>query len=134
MIILIGGVSCTGKTKMAQRLLETYKIPYLSVDHVKMGLYRGTGNKKYHPETEYKTLSENLWPILKGIIETNIENGQHIIIEGCYLLPHLVKQLDVYKNEILFVSIGFSEGYIRKFYDTGIKKHCGVIEKRDENV
>ena len=40
MIILIAGASYVGKTLLAQRLLEKYKIPYLSIDHLKMGLYR----------------------------------------------------------------------------------------------
>ena len=38
MIILIGGAGCVGKTKLAQRLLERYKFPYLSLDHLKMGI------------------------------------------------------------------------------------------------
>lgn len=37
MIILISGASHTGKTNLAQRLLEEYQYPYLSVDHLKMG-------------------------------------------------------------------------------------------------
>ena len=36
MIILIMGASHTGKTKLAQKLLEKYKYPYLSIDHLKM--------------------------------------------------------------------------------------------------
>ena len=40
MIILIGGASHTGKTNLAQKLLEKYQLPYLSIDHLKMGLIR----------------------------------------------------------------------------------------------
>ena len=40
MIVLITGASHTGKTALAQRLLEKYKIPYFSIDHLKMGLIR----------------------------------------------------------------------------------------------
>lgn len=40
MIILITGASHTGKTLLAQRLLEKYHYPYLSIDHLKMGLIR----------------------------------------------------------------------------------------------
>lgn len=40
MIILIAGASHTGKTLLAQRLLEKYGYPYLSIDHLKMGLIR----------------------------------------------------------------------------------------------
>lgn len=40
MIILISGNSCIGKTLLSQRLLEKYLIPYYSINHLKMGLYR----------------------------------------------------------------------------------------------
>ena len=40
MVILITGASHTGKTQLAQKLLEKYKYPYLSIDHLKMGLIR----------------------------------------------------------------------------------------------
>lgn len=40
MVILIAGASHTGKTLFAQKLLEKYKYPYLSIDHLKMGLIR----------------------------------------------------------------------------------------------
>lgn len=35
MIILIAGDTHTGKTNLAQKLLEHYKIPYVSIDHLK---------------------------------------------------------------------------------------------------
>ena len=40
MVVLIAGSSHTGKTLLAQKLLEKYKYPYLSIDHLKMGLIR----------------------------------------------------------------------------------------------
>jgi len=40
MIVIITGASHTGKTFLAQKLLEKYKYPYLSIDHLKMGLIR----------------------------------------------------------------------------------------------
>ena len=43
MIWLITGASHTGKTLLAQRLLETYRAPYLSIDHLKMGMIRHAG-------------------------------------------------------------------------------------------
>ena len=46
MIILITGASHTGKTLLAQKMLEKYKYPYLSIDHPKMGLVR---SGKYDP-------------------------------------------------------------------------------------
>ena len=37
---MITGASHTGKTQLAQKLLEKYKYPYLSIDYLKMGLIR----------------------------------------------------------------------------------------------
>ena len=48
MIILITGASHTGKTALAQKMLEKYKYPYLSIDHLKMGLIR-SGNTELTP-------------------------------------------------------------------------------------
>ncbi|MFB6474947.1 hypothetical protein ABER99_06270 [Paenibacillus glucanolyticus] len=73
---------------MAQRLLEKYHVPYLSIDHFKMGLYRADQNCGFTPLDSTEYIGEKLWPILKGIIMTNIENNQNLIIEGCYVLPH----------------------------------------------
>jgi len=82
MIILIAGASHTGKTLLAQRMLEKYKYPYLSVDHLKMGLIR-SGKTELTPEDD-EALTEYLWPIVREIIKTAIENRQNLIVEGCY--------------------------------------------------
>ena len=83
MVVLIAGRSHTGKTLLAQKLLEKYKYPYLSIDHLKMGLIR-SGNTELTVEDDDK-LTDYLWNIVKEIIKTNIENNQNIIIEGCYI-------------------------------------------------
>ncbi len=53
MIVLIGGASHTGKTSLAQKLLEKYKYPYLSIDLLKMGLIR-SGKTRLTPEDDKK--------------------------------------------------------------------------------
>ena len=83
MIILIAGSSHTGKTLLAQKLLEKYKYPYLSIDHLKMGLIRSKNTMLTVNDDE--KLTKYLWNIVKEIIKTNIENKQNIIIEGCYI-------------------------------------------------
>jgi putative acetyltransferase len=131
MIILIGGTSHTGKTFMAQRLLEKYKFPYLSIDHLKMGLYRADMDCGFTPEDSEDLIGERLWPILKGIIMTNIENGQNLIIEGAYLLPKMVKKLkDEYLEKIISFYLGFSEAYIERFFESEIIGNRCVIENR----
>ena len=55
MIILITGASHTGKTMLAQKMLEKYGYPYLSIDHLKMGLIR-SGNTNLTPEDSGRRL------------------------------------------------------------------------------
>ena len=83
MIILITGASHTGKTLLAQKMLEKYKYPYLSIDHLKMGLIR-SGNTVLTPEDD-ESLTGYLWPIVREIMKTVIENQQNLIVEGCYI-------------------------------------------------
>ena len=84
MIILITGASHTGKTALAQRLLERYKYPYLSLDHLKMGLIR-SANTDLTPMSPDEELTALLWPIAREIIKTALENRQDLILEGCYV-------------------------------------------------
>ena len=62
MILLIAGASHTGKTVLAQRLLEKYNYPYLSIDLLKMGLIR-SGQCALSPESDDAELTRYLWPI-----------------------------------------------------------------------
>jgi 2-phosphoglycerate kinase len=132
MIILLSGNSCTGKTLMSQKLLEKYKIPYLSMDHLKMGLYRGDINCGFTPLDNSEVIGDKLWPIIKGIIMTVIENIQNIIIEGCYLLPRFVIELEkAYPDQIISVFLGFSTKYIKENFTSSITKHRNDIENRN---
>ena len=75
MIILIAGASHTGKTLFAQKLLEKYKYPYLSIDHLKMGLIR-SGQTNLTVEDD-EQLTKYLWSIVVEMIKTVIENKQN---------------------------------------------------------
>jgi putative acetyltransferase len=130
MVILIAGASHTGKTLLAQKLLEIYKIPYLSIDHLKMGIFRSGWDCGFHPESDDKIITDKLWSIIKGIIMTNIENDQNIIIEGCYF-PESIDDLGKeYLSKIIILYIIFSEKYIRKNISDNIKGKRNVIENR----
>ena len=83
MVILITGASHTGKTLLAQRMLEKYKYPYLSIDHLKMGFIR-CGKTTLSPEDD-DFLTDELWPIVREMVKTAIENQQNLIVEGCYI-------------------------------------------------
>ena len=84
MILLIAGASHTGKTALAQKILEKYQYPYLSIDHLKMGLIRSK-NTVLTPVSSDKELTEYLWPIVREMIKTAIENKQNLVVEGCYI-------------------------------------------------
>ena len=128
MIILITGASHTGKTALAQRLLEKYRYPYLSIDHLKMGLIR-SGNTELTPMDDHK-LTEYLWPILREMIKTAIENRQNLIVEGCYIPFDWQKDFDPeYLENIKYYCLVMSEKYIRSHF-ADIKKYANVIENR----
>lgn len=128
MIILIAGASHTGKTALAQRLLEKYKYPYLSIDLLKMGLIR-SGNTTLTPYDD-KELQIYLWAIVKDIIKTAIENHQHLIVEGCYIPFDWKKDFDEkYLNEIKYYILIMTESYINNNFDK-IKKYANIIESR----
>ena len=128
MIILITGASHTGKTALAQKLLEKYKYPYLSIDHLKMGLIR-SGNTELTPMDDNE-LTEYLWPIVREIIKTAIENNQNLIVEGCYIPFDWQKDFDSeYLESIKYYCLIMSEEYIRNHF-ADIKKYANIIENR----
>lgn len=129
MVILIAGSSHTGKTLFAQRLLEKYKYPYLSIDHLKMGLIR-SGKCSLSAESDDSQLTSYLWPVVKEIIKTNIENSQNIIIEGCYIPFGWDNDFTAeYIQYIKYVCLIFSEEYINDNFSQ-ICKYRNVIEQR----
>ncbi|MBF4692014.1 zeta toxin family protein [Fusibacter sp. Q10-2] len=132
MVILISGASCTGKTLLSQKILENHHISYYSIDHIKMGLYRADINCGFTPLDADEHIGEKLWPILKGIIMTAIENKQDLVIEGAYIFPEYLKDLSQdYCDHILPVFICFSESYIQANYNSGIIKYRHIAESRD---
>ena len=129
MIILITGASHTGKTALSQRLLEKYKYPYLSIDHLKMGLIR-SGYTTLTPEDEDEALTEYLWPVVREMIKTAIENTQNLIVEGCYIPFTWAKDFEQeYLDEIRFYCLVMSDKYIENHFKD-IKKYASVIEER----
>ena len=128
MIILITGASHTGKTVLAQRLLEKMKIPYLSIDHLKMGLIR-SGQTALTPEDDEK-LTAYLWPIVREIIKTAIENRQDLIVEGCYVPFDWRRDFDErYLPSIRFLCLAMTDAYIDAHFDA-ILSHASDVEAR----
>ena len=133
MIVLIAGATHTGKTALAQRLLEKYKFPYLSIDHLKMGLIRSgqTSLSVFDDEN----LTPYLWAIVKEIIKTAIENGQNLIVEGCYIPFDWKKSFEKeYLSQIKYYCLVMSKKYIQNNFSL-LYDYENVLEKRlDSNV
>lgn len=131
MVILINGASCTGKTYLAQNLMEKYKIPYLSIDHIKMGLIRSK-NTNLTPYDD-KELQPYLWNITKEIIKTVIENNQNIIIEGAYIPFNYKNDFSAeYIDNIKYICLAMSEKYINNNYNLIINK-SNIVENRGKS-
>lgn len=132
MIVLISGASHTGKTMLAQRLLQKYQYPYLSIDHLKMGLIR-SGYTTLTPTSSREELTACLWPILREMIKTAIENRQNLTIEGCYIpfdwrkdfSPACLEQIRCY-------CLVMTAEYIKDHY-ADIRAYANVIENRQED-
>ncbi len=132
MVLLIAGASHTGKTAFAQKLLEKYRWPYLSIDHLKMGLIR-SGYTNLTP-CDDDQLTDYLWPVVREMVKTAVENRQNLIVEGCYIPFDWKKDFDkTYQKDIRYLCLIFSRTYIERHFDD-IKKFASVIEDRlDDN-
>lgn len=129
MIVLIAGASHTGKTVLAQKLLEKNKYPYLSIDYLKMGLIR-SGNTELTAMSDEENLTSYLWPIIREMIKTAIENKQNLIVEGCYIPFDWQKDFAVeYLEKIKYYCLVMSEKYIRTHFDD-IKNYANAVEER----
>ena len=131
MVLLIAGTTHTGKTALAQRLLEKYHYPYLSIDHLKMGLIR-SGQTELTPEDDPE-LTEYLWPIVREMVKTAVENRQNLIVEGCYI-PFCWKEDfgQEYLREIRYVCLVMTRRSIEG-HRADILGYAGVVEERLED-
>lgn len=129
MVILITGATHTGKTALAQRLLERCHFPCLSMDHLKMGLIR-SGRTALTPLDSHAALTEYLWPILREMVKTAIENRQNLILEGCYMPADWAKDFSPeYLDHIRCYCLLMTEDYIRTHF-ADIQKFANVAERR----
>ena len=128
MVILIAGASHTGKTVLAQKLLEQYHYPYLSIDHLKMGLIR-SGQTHLTP-CDDEELTEYLWPIVREMVKTAIENEQNLVVEGCYIPFNWQKSFEErYLEKIRYCCLVMTQDYIETHFED-IVGHGSDVERR----
>ncbi len=134
MIVLIAGASHTGKTLLAQKLLEKYGWPYLSVDHLKMGLIR-SGRTDLTPLSDDADLTACLWPIVREMVKTAVENGQNLVVEGCYIPFDWQKDFAPdYLAHIRYICLVMSEDYIRAHFDDIVSHACDIERRIADDV
>ena len=128
MILFLTGASHTGKTLLSQKLMERYHIPYFSIDHLKMGLIR-SGQTDLMPMDD-DLLTAYLWPIVREMVKTAIENDQSMIVEGCYIPFDWAKDFPPdYLLHIRYRCLIMSEAYIRANFQR-IRDFANAIEHR----
>ncbi|MBR3768248.1 MAG: adenylate kinase, partial [Clostridia bacterium] len=71
-----------------------------------------------------------LWPIVREMIKTAIENKQNLVVEGCYIPFDWQKDFEnEYLKDIKYYCLVMSEDYIRNHF-ADIKKYANTIENR----
>lgn len=132
MILLIAGASHTGKTLLAQKLLERHHWPYLSIDHLKMGLIR-SGQTTLTPMDDDR-LTAYLWPIVREMIKTAVENRQNLIIEGCYIPFDWQRSFSSDELEhIRYLCLIMSEAYLRSRFSDVLQHACAIEQRLDDS-
>ena len=132
MIILITGASHTGKTLLAQRMIEKFLYPCFSIDHLKMGLIRSC-HTVLTPEDD-DALTDYLWPIVREMIKTAIENKQNLIVEGCYI-PFGWRQgfNEQHLSFIRFICLAMTDKYIDMHFEDIIQHACDIEQRLDDD-
>lgn len=96
-----------------------------------MGLIR-TGMTHLTPMDD-EEMVEVLWPIIREMIKTAVENGQDLIVEGCYVPENWQTDFtEMYRKEIYYLCLIMTEQYIENHFDE-ILEHACEIERRLEN-
>lgn len=106
MIYLIGGVSKSGKSFIASKVMKEKDIPYFSTDFLLWSLGGDDGLFSYSDPDFH--VSKILKPYILKIISFLIRNKTDYLIEGTHITPSLFMELkELYKDEIKACFLGY---------------------------
>ncbi|WP_201023110.1 hypothetical protein [Turicibacter sp. H121] len=89
-----------------------------------------SGNTELTPMSDNSDLTVYLWPIVREMIKTTIENKQNLIVEGCYIAFDWATDFEQkYLENIKYYCLVMSEDYIKSHF-ADIKKYVNVVENR----
>ena len=128
MLYLIGGAPRAGKSILAQKMLEERSVPYLPTDLLMMGLANAMPQLGLHPPDSAQTRAAIMWPVLRAVATTIVENGDDYLLEGDVLLPtHGAELRDRFGSAVRSCFIGYtSVDPVRKMRD--IRRHAAGKE------
>lgn len=127
-ILFLTGATHSGKTLLADRLMKRYCIPVFSLDLLKMGLIR-SGRTALTPYDD-DALTEELWPIVREMVRTALENGRSLIIEGGYIPWNWADSFTPEERGHIFAAaLVMTPAYVEAHYDD-ILRYAEAAEKR----
>ena len=115
MLYLVSGASRSGKTIIANKILEQKQIPYVSLDWLVMGFTNGIPEYGIHDRLLPNEIADKLWSFLKSMCESMLWLRGDYVIEGEAILPELVRELlDEYPDKIKVCFVGYTDVDIGK--------------------
>ena len=139
MLYLVGGVSRSGKTRIARKILVDRQVPYLSLDWLMMGFNDRIPEYGIHHLLWPDDIARKMSPFLQGMIDCMLADVTDYVIEGEAMLPEFVAGL-IAKNpeKVRAAFLGYAE--IDLDEKVSLIKHYGdgesdwLTEKSDEYI
>lgn len=123
MLYLIGGVSRSGKSMVAEMILLRKKIPYLPLDSIVMGFTNGIPEYGVNDKQFPDEIAKRLWKFTKAMIENLLFVGNDYTVEGEAFLPAHVSELTArYPGKIKSCFLGYPETSTERKFEE-VKKH-----------
>ena len=114
--------------------MEEKHVPYLCLDHLKMGLIR-TGLVAVTPTDKLERITAAVWPVAREMIKTCMENGQRLIVEGCYVPPDWRADFPQEQQERMrCICLVLSKDYICKNMKNIVQHACDAEQRMDDDV
>jgi hypothetical protein len=107
MLIFLGGAARTGKGILERRLLTEQRLPYFSVDVLKMGLARGAPEYAIDPDAGAIAVAERIWPLVREMSHNLISEASPYLIEGEILPAQVAWLRDEYPARVLGCFLGY---------------------------
>jgi hypothetical protein len=108
LLIYIGGAARTGKGILARRLLHEYRMSFLSLDVLKMGLTRGVPEYDIDPNSGPLVVSERLWPLVREMSLNLLGEGVDYVVEGEVLPKHVAAFQREHTGQVKACFLGYA--------------------------